>query len=55
MIECESNLFIKGAKDQSFREESRDDTGKIRGRYGFVGPDNVLYITDYEADIRGYR
>lgn len=40
---------------QSFRIETRDSKGRVSGRFGYVDPDGVLRITEYQADTEGYR
>ncbi|PNF14884.1 hypothetical protein B7P43_G05135 [Cryptotermes secundus] len=40
---------------QSFREEVRDPTGRIKGKFGFIDPRGLLRITEYTADKLGYR
>ncbi|XP_037080921.1 uncharacterized protein LOC119101626 [Pollicipes pollicipes] len=40
---------------QSFRQESRDDTGLVTGLYGYIQQDGTLHVVKYEADERGYR
>ncbi|KAL0276927.1 UNVERIFIED_CONTAM: hypothetical protein PYX00_004387 [Menopon gallinae] len=43
------------SKHQSFRGESRDEHGAVKGYYGYVDPDGVLRLTEYVADRMGYR
>ncbi|XP_054709815.1 uncharacterized protein LOC129219445 [Uloborus diversus] len=40
---------------QSFREETRDSDGTVRGRYGYIDPLGALHIVDYMADHTGYH
>ncbi|KAG8198322.1 hypothetical protein JTE90_021572 [Oedothorax gibbosus] len=40
---------------QSFREETRDPDGTVRGRYGFIDPLGTLRIVDYMADHTGFH
>ncbi|XP_035219559.1 larval cuticle protein 16/17-like [Stegodyphus dumicola] len=40
---------------QSFREETRDADGIVRGRYGFIDPLGALRIIDYMADHTGFH
>jgi hypothetical protein len=40
---------------QSFREEFRDGSGKVRGKFGFIDPQGILRIIEYTADKQGYR
>ena len=38
-----------------FRKESRLEDGAVVGSYGWVDANNVLRVTDYVADAKGYR
>ncbi|GIY77245.1 uncharacterized protein CEXT_291351 [Caerostris extrusa] len=40
---------------QSFREETRDSDGTVRGRYGFIDPLGTLRIVYYMADHTGFH
>ncbi|GFG34411.1 hypothetical protein Cfor_01277, partial [Coptotermes formosanus] len=40
---------------QSFREEFRDASGRVKGKFGFIDPQGILWITEYTADKLGYR
>ncbi|GBM07870.1 hypothetical protein AVEN_96489-1 [Araneus ventricosus] len=40
---------------QSFREETRDSGGTVRGRYGYIDPLGTLRIVDYMADHTGFH
>lgn len=40
---------------QSFREESRDSDGTVRGRYGYIDPLGALHIVEYMADHTGFH
>ncbi|KAF8790838.1 larval cuticle protein 1-like [Argiope bruennichi] len=40
---------------QSFREETRDSNGTVRGRYGYIDPLGTLRIVDYMADHTGFH
>ncbi|CAL1277301.1 unnamed protein product [Larinioides sclopetarius] len=40
---------------QSFREETRDSDGTVRGRYGYIDPLGTLRIVDYMADHTGFH
>ncbi|KDR11179.1 hypothetical protein L798_14687 [Zootermopsis nevadensis] len=40
---------------QSFREEFRDRSGRVKGKFGFIDPKGILRITEYTADKHGYR
>jgi len=42
-------------KHQSFREEFRDPSGRVKGKFGFIDPQGILRITEYTADRLGYR
>ena len=38
-----------------FRDEQRHRNGSVTGSYGVLLPNNILHITRYIADHRGYR
>lgn len=40
---------------QSFREESRDAEGTVRGKYGYIDPLGALHIVEYMADHTGFH
>lgn len=40
---------------QSFREESKEADGTVRGRYGYIDPLGALHIIDYMADHTGFH
>uniref|UniRef100_T1IZG6 Uncharacterized protein n=1 Tax=Strigamia maritima TaxID=126957 RepID=T1IZG6_STRMM len=41
--------------EQSYRYETRDASGKVTGKYGYIDPGGVLREVNYVADAQGYR
>ena len=54
--ECLSVFCPPGdGEHQSFRQESRSETGVVTGLYGYIENDGSLRVVQYEADENGYR
>ncbi|PSN37729.1 hypothetical protein C0J52_20483 [Blattella germanica] len=58
MLQCQflpTPRPISRLQYQSFREEYRDASGRVTGKFGYIDPQGVLRITEYVADRNGYR
>lgn len=49
------SVFLLGRDPTIYREEIREKSGRITGRYAYIDPDGILRVTEYVADSNGFQ